>query len=121
MFWTAIGSVLWNFASALVGGFVGGMLTAYSIGRWRGEIEQRLASLQEWRHQADGRLERGDDQLVSIPVVESKIEDLNRSIELMREDVHNGFAEMQSQVQHTRETYVTRAECDRQHRRADDV
>jgi len=111
-----MGASLWNFASALIGGFVGGMLTAYSIGRWRGEMEQRVTSLQEWRGQAEGRLERGDDQLVNIPVVESKIEDLSRSIELMREDVRDGFAEVQSHVERMRETFVTRAECERQHR-----
>ena len=117
MSWTTIAAGLWNFASALIGGFVGGIVTAYAIGRWRGEIEQRLRSLLEWRQQVEDRLDRGDHQLVNIPVVEAKIEELSRSTQLVRDDVRGGFAQVARQIEHAQETFVSRGECNRQHRR----
>ena len=108
---------MWNFASAILGGFIGGIVTAYSIGRWRGEMEQRVLSLQEWRFQVDQRLVRGSDQLITIPVVESKIEEVNRIIELVREDIRDGLTGVQRQIEHQQEMFVLRGECDRQHRR----
>ena len=110
-------TVIWNFASAILGGFIGGIVTAYSIGRWRGEMEQRVLSLQEWRFQVDQRLVRGSDQLITIPVVESKIEEVNRIIELVREDIRDGLTGVQRQIEHQQEMFVLRGECDRQHRR----
>ena len=115
---TLLSTVLWNFASALVGGFIGGIVTAYAIGRWRGEIDQRVQALQDWRAQVDDRLERGNDQLVSIPVVETKIEEISRSVELLRDDIRTGMADMRRQIESSHERFVLRAECDRQHHRS---
>jgi len=115
--WTIVCSALWNFGSALIGGFVGGVVTAYGIGRWKGDIEQRVRALQLWQRTVDDRLERGDDRMITIPVVESKIEELNRIVELVREDVRSGFADVQHRIDRNDANVVTRAECDRQHRR----
>ena len=115
--WTTLASTLWNLTCALVGGFIGGIVTAYAIGRWRGEIEQRLHSLSEWRRTVEERLERGDHQLVNIPVVESKIQEIFRTNELIRDDLRAGFAQVERQLERTYETFVTRDECNRQHRR----
>ena len=118
MSWTALVTGLWHFTAALIGGFIGGIVTAYSFGRWRGEVEQRMRSLVEWRQQVEERLDRGDHQLVNIPVVESKIEEIFRSHEMIREDLRAGFSEVERQLERVQETFVTRGECNRQHRRA---
>ena len=115
--WTTFVTGLWNFLCALIGGFIGGIVTAYAIGRWRGEIEQRVHSLLEWRQQVEDRLDRGDHQLVSIPVVESKIEEIFRTNELIRSDLRTWFADMERQIEKAYEVFVSRGECDRQHRR----
>ena len=120
MSWTTVATCLWNFTCALMGGFIGGVVTAYSIGHWRGEIEQRVQSLLEWRQQVEERLARGDHQLVNIPVVESKIEEIFRTNELIREDLRTGFAEVERQLDRIHETFVPRVECERQHRAAPD-
>jgi len=117
--WISIAS---NFASAACGAILGGMLTAYAIGRWRGEIEQKIAALVEWRTQIEDRLERGDNKLTDVPVLQSKIDESNRTLDRIREDVGDGIKELHTRISSTRKEimaefdgYVTRGECDRQH------
>ena len=110
--------IVLNFASALIGGFVGGWVMAYSIGKWRGAVEERFQGLHEWQAQINTRLERGDDRLVQVPVLEAKLHETSRGIELVREELKAGLSEVQRGFERGRTIFVTRAECDRQHRRA---
>ena len=121
MNWVSIAS---NFASAIIGAIVGGMLTAYAIGRWRGEIEQRLAAMSDWRALVDNRLERGQDKLVNVQVIESKLDEMIRLDEVGRREARESMAELHTRVTAVRESlesklgsYVSRSECERQHKR----
>ena len=114
----AIISGLWHFVSAIIGGVISGGVIAYSLGRWRGEIDQRVRAFEAWRTAVDERLERGSEKLVDVPVLESKIEEFTRSVDRMREDVREGLASVQKQLDAHSENFVRRVECDRQHHRA---
>jgi len=113
----AIISGLWHFVSAIIGGVISGGLIAYSLGRWRGETDQRISALEDRGNQVDDRLEKGSDRLVNIPVLESKFEEVTRSVERMRTDVHEGLANVQKQLDSHSKEFVRRGECDRQHHR----
>lgn len=83
--------------SALAGGFVGGCLVAYRMGRWRESVEQRLAI-----HQA--RLERGDIPLDKVPVIEARLDTVILELRDLRRELREDFSRL-----------VTREECDRRH------
>ena len=109
--------VVLNFVSALLGGFIGGWIMAYSFGKWRGAVEERFSALHEWQTKIDTRLERGDDRLIQVPVLEANLQETKRSVELLRDELKEGFAEVQHGFERGRQIFVTKDACDRQHRR----
>lgn len=84
-------------ASALGGGFAGGMLVAFRLGRWRQRIEDRLDALER-------RALRSDAAVDSITI-------LNTRMDLVLEELRTIRAEMRQD----RRQFVTREECNRSH------
>ena len=126
-------AVVWNLCSALIGGFIGGMITAYSLGRWRGEIEQRTHDLLMWRESVDDRLDRGADRIVDVEVIKSQLLEGAKTMDLLRADLREGFKSLHERVSHNRSAaddrcagnvaqlrkeLVSRAECAVTHKRA---
>jgi hypothetical protein len=84
-------------ASALAGGFVGGWVVAFRLGRWRQRVEDRLESIED-------RLADGGRHVDAVPVIEARLgvvlEELRALRKEMRED---------------RATFVGRRECRARH------
>ncbi len=83
--------------SAVLGGFVGGWVVAFRLGRWRQRVEDRLDGI-------DTRLAEGDRSVDAVPVIEARLgvvlEELRGLRREMRED---------------RATFITQRECDARH------
>jgi len=84
--------------SSLVGGFVGGWLIAYRVGRWRQGVDAQLASHQE-------RLDSGKDRVRAVDVIESQVE-----------TVLNELRDMRKEMREDRSRFVTHEECERTHK-----
>jgi len=84
--------------SALFGGFVGGWVVAFRLGRWRQRVEDHLESI-------EARLLRGDRAVDSVPV-------LGARVELILDELRTIKAEMRRD----RERFVSHEECNRRHR-----
>jgi hypothetical protein len=83
--------------SAVTGGFVGGWVVAFRLGRWRQRVEDRLESI-------EGRLTDGDRFVSMVPVV-------NTRLEMMLEELR----EIKTALRDARRQFVTHEECDRRH------
>ncbi len=86
--------------SALAGGFVGGWVVAYRLGRWRQRVEDNLESI-------ESRLLRGGRAVDCVPV-------LNARGDLILEELRT----IKSEMRHDRTHCVSHAECDRRHQDA---
>lgn len=86
--------------SALFGGFVGGWVVAFRLGRWRQRVEDHLESV-------ESRLLKGDDLVGSVPVLRTRVE-------LILDELRSLKAEMRQERQH----FVSHEECDRRHHHA---
>ena len=87
-------------ASALFGGFVGGWVVAFRLGRWRQRVEDHLEGI-------EARLLRGDRAVDNVPV-------LNARVDLILEELRSIKAEMRQD----RKSFVSHEECDRRHQDA---
>jgi hypothetical protein len=83
--------------SAVTGGFVGGWVVAFRLGRWRQRVEDRLEGIEH-------RLADGDKFVGMVPVV-------NTRLEMMLEELR----EIRKALRDARTQFVTHEECDRRH------
>ena len=83
--------------SALCGGFVGGWVVAFRLGRWRQRVEDHLESI-------EARLRTGDRAVGNVPVLTTRVD-------LILEEVRAIKLEMRQD----RKQFVTHEECDRRH------
>lgn len=83
--------------SAIVGGFVGGWVVAFRLGRWQQLVEDRLAA-------AEKRLKEGDQHVDQVPILMTRVDVI---IETLGE-IKQTFRDFAGQV-------VTHKECDRRH------
>ncbi|MGD2174991.1 MAG: hypothetical protein PVJ27_06275 [Candidatus Brocadiaceae bacterium] len=87
--------------SALFGGFVGGWVVAFRLGRWRQRVEDHLESI-------EARLCRGDRAMGSVPI-------LNTRVDLILEELRA----MKDELRQDRKNFVSHEECDRRHQSAE--
>jgi len=85
--------------SALAGGFVGGCVVAFRLGRWRQRIEDRIAAAEE-------RLEKGDRHVGQVPILLTRVDLLIKTLDEFKQAFRDFTADV-----------VTRRECDRRHAR----
>ena len=83
--------------SAVSGGFVGGWVAAFRMGRWQQRVEDRL-------ERTESRLLSGDRTLSSVPVIGTRLD-------LMLEEIRSLRADLKEQ----RRQFVSHGECDRRH------
>ncbi len=83
--------------SALCGGFIGGWMVAFRLGRWRQRVEDHLESI-------EARLRRGDSAVGSVPV-------LGARVDLILEELRS----LKAGLRRERQNFVTHEECDRRH------
>jgi hypothetical protein len=88
-------------ASALAGGFVGGWVVAFRMGRWRQRVEDHLENI-------EARLDKGEGVVGSVPV-------LSTHVDLILEEVRS----IRADLRRDRARFVTREECNRRHDRTD--
>ena len=83
--------------SALFGGFIGGWVVAFRLGRWRQRIEDHLESI-------ESRLRKGDPLVDSVPVLSARVELILEELRIIRSELRND-----------RGRFVSHEECDRRH------
>lgn len=83
--------------SALMGGFVGGWVVAFRLGRWRQRVEDRLENIEK-------RAANGDRLVDQVPVLITRIETLVETTKEIKQALRDGVR-----------TFVTREECNRRH------
>jgi hypothetical protein len=83
--------------SALTGGFVGGWVVAFRMGRWRQRMEDHVESIEK-------RLNSGDRALENVPVIETRLDVLLTEIRSLKEEMRED-----------RRCFVTHEECNRRH------
>ncbi len=84
-------------ASALFGGFIGGWVVAFRLGRWRQRVEDHLECI-------EARLSKGDRAVDSVPVLSTRVDLILEELRSIRGD-----------LRHDRQSFVTHEECDRRH------
>ena len=72
--------------SALVGGFAGGWLVAYRMGRWRQAVEDRLGVVEE-------RLQKGDPLVETVPLIRTRLDLVVEEIRAMRKEIREDRSE----------------------------
>jgi len=87
-------------ASALAGGFAGGWLVAFRLGRWRQHVEDKLRWVEE-------SLARGGRAVDSIPVLRTRVDLILEELRTLR-----------AEIRQDRGQFVTHEECDRRHQDA---
>lgn len=83
--------------SALFGGFVGGWVVAFRLGRWRQRVEDHLESI-------EARLVRGNPAVDSVPVLETRVELILDELRTIRQEMRQD-----------RSRFVSHEECNRRH------
>ena len=83
--------------SAVLGGFIGGWVVAYRMGRWRQSVEDRIERVQN-------RLSSGDQALSDVPVISTRLDVLFDELHALRKEIRQARSES-----------VTHEECDRRH------
>jgi hypothetical protein len=86
--------------SALFGGFVGGWVVAFRLGRWRQRVEDHLQSIET-------RLLKGDNAVDNVPVLATRVG-------LILEELRS----LKSEMRQDRKHFTTHEECDRRHQNA---
>ncbi|NLW49844.1 MAG: hypothetical protein GXY85_03250 [Candidatus Brocadiaceae bacterium] len=84
-------------ASALCGGFIGGWVVAFRLGRWRQHVEDRLDGI-------EARLARGDCAVSGLPVLTARVD-------LILEELRG----LKAEARQDRQAFVSHEECDRRH------
>ena len=84
-------------ASAVGGGFLGGLVAAFRVGGWKQNVDDRL-------ERTETRLSSGDDTLDRVPVIGSRLDMLFDELHALRQEVREA-----------RHEAVTHEECDRRH------
>ena len=109
MDWTWV----WNFASAMIGGVIGGCIASYRAGQRHGETATSIEALKAAQAHADEsrgrihkRLESGAKDLIDIKVLDVRLDETNKALGLLRET-----------LKEFDDTYQTRRACDERHRR----
>ena len=87
----------WSTVSALAGGFIGGWIVAYRVGKWQAQIEQRVVTV-------EARLAKGDEPVGQVPVLIARVEMILSEIR-----------DMKRQSREDMQRLVSREECDRRH------
>ncbi len=87
-------------ASALCGGFIGGWVVAFRLGRWRQRMEDDLDHVRS-------RLNRGDRAVDNVPVIGTRVD-------LILEELRT----IKSEMRHDRKQFVSHEECNRRHQHA---
>ena len=83
--------------SAVAGGFVGGCVVAFRIGRWRQRIEDRIAVAEE-------RLAEGDDLVEQVPILVTRLDLLIKTVDEVKQTIRDVYGNV-----------VTRRECNSRH------
>ena len=83
--------------SAVAGGFMGGWVVAFRMGRWRQRVEDHLENIER-------RLASGDRTLYNVPIIDTRLEALVEELKALR-------TERREDVRR----FVTHEECDRRH------
>jgi len=83
--------------SAVVGGFVGGWVVAFRLGRWRQRTEDRLEHVEE-------KLDSSDRALSAVPIISARLD-----------VVLSEIREIKDGLRDDRRRFVTHEECDRTH------
>ncbi len=83
--------------SALFGGFVGGWVVAFRLGRWRQRVEDHLESI-------ESRLLKGDRAIDSVPVLSTRVDLILEELRLIK-----------AEMRQDRKQFVSHEECDRRH------
>jgi hypothetical protein len=83
--------------SAVCGGFIGGWVVAFRIGRWRQRMEDQLANIQ-------ARLDRGDGVVESVPILATRVD-------LILEELRA----IKNEMRQDRKSFVSHEECNRRH------
>ncbi len=83
--------------SALAGGFIGGWVVAFRMGRWRQRVEDHLESI-------EARLQKGEGVVGNVPVLSTRVDLILEEVRSIRADLRRD-----------RGSFVTHEECDRRH------
>jgi len=83
--------------SALSGGFVGGWVVAFRLGRWRQRVEDHLESI-------ESRLLKGDRLVDGVPVLSARVDLILEELRIIK-----------TEMRHDRQQFVSHEECDRRH------
>lgn len=83
--------------SAVAGGFMGGWVVAFRMGRWRQRVEDHLENIER-------RLASGDRTLYNVPIIDTRLEALVQELKALREERREDIRR-----------FVTHEECDRRH------
>ena len=89
--------VIVTVCSALAGGFVGGWVVAFRMGRWQQSVEDRLSC-------AERRLAEGGPHVDAVPIIEARLDVVLQEIR-----------EVKRELREERKYYVSHEECDRRH------
>jgi hypothetical protein len=87
-------------ASALCGGFIGGWVVAFRLGRWRQRMEDKLNCI-------ESRLRRNDGAVDSVPLIGVRVD-------LILEELRG----IKTEMRQDREHFVSHEECNRRHQHA---
>ena len=87
-------------ASALFGGFVGGWVVAFRLGRWRQHVEDHLESI-------ESRLLKGDPHVDGVPVLKARVDLILEELRIIKKEMRQD-----------RHAFVSHEECDRRHKDA---
>jgi len=86
--------------SALAGGFVGGWVVAFRLGRWRQRVEDHLESM-------SARLDARNGRVDAVPVIEARLAAVLEEVRAIRKELRED-----------RSRFITREECNRRHEHA---
>lgn len=83
--------------SALLGGFVGGWVVAFRLGRWRQRVEDRLENIEK-------RAANGDRLVDQVPILMTRMETVVETTREIKQALRDGAR-----------TFIPREECNRRH------
>jgi len=78
-----------SIVSAVSGGFVGGWVVAFRMGRWRQRVEDRLEVV-------EGRLANGDPHVDAVPVLRAQVDVVLKEIRDLKEMNREAFRHFQT-------------------------
>jgi len=78
------GLMAFQAVSALAGGFLGGWIVAFRMGRWRQRVEDRLDTI-------DVRLDKGGKQVDAVPILKTRMDIMLDEIRAMRVEMRDAL------------------------------